>query len=209
MPPRSDLVLFLDLEATGSDNTVDEIVQIGVVALAAPSWAEVAAFDHCVLPSDAGWTRMMENDVVREMHEKSGLLSWLRQAKANFPELATPAVVENNLIEWLIEVGGPDTSHIPYGGNGVSHYDRPFIKRQMPRFNRRITYWALDVGPARRMAEMAGRTDWPKQDEAKQHDAIEDARFHAREFRFALQLLKPNRHVRGPWAEVDHLNVLD
>lgn len=202
MPPRTDVILFLDTECTGSDKKTEDIVQIAVVALGAPSWAEVGFFNHPIVPSEAGWNRMMSNDIVREMHEKSGLMRWLRQAKANYPERATPEAVDDMLIKWLNKEFGTDTSHIPYGGHGVNHFDRPFIDRQLPRFSKRITYKALDVGSVQWHAQLAGRTDWPVQNEDEKHDALADARFHAREFRFALTVLSPwENGVRrvGPW----------
>jgi oligoribonuclease (3'-5' exoribonuclease) len=188
MPPRSDVVLFLDLETTGANKHREEIVQVGAVVLRAPDWAETSHFEHVVLPSEEAYGRMVATPVVREMHEKTGLMERINELRASYPEIASPAVVDDLMINWINETCGTDTSHVPYGGSGVSHYDRPFIERQLPRFNRRITYWALDVAPVRRIALMAGRKDWPVMSEGN-HDALADARFHAREFRFALRIL--------------------
>jgi oligoribonuclease (3'-5' exoribonuclease) len=186
MPPRSDFVLFLDLETTGADKHNEEIVQVGAVALRAPDWVETSSLNQVVIPSDAAYKSMMDTPVVREMHQATGLLDRIDVARlVGYP---TPAVVDQLLIEWVNETFGNDTSHIPYGGSGVSHYDRPFIERQLPRFNKRITYWALDVAPVRRIALMAGRKDWPVMSGGN-HDALADARFHAQEFRFALRIL--------------------
>lgn len=202
MAPRKDLVLILDLETTGAKKAdpLEQIVQVGVVALRAPSWEVDSEFDRVILPDDAGWERMMSNDVVREMHEKSGLLPQLRQAKAAYADIATASAVDDALVFFIKRAAGNDTSHIPYGGSGVSHFDRAFIERQLPRLDQRITYWSLDVGVARRMAAIAGRTDWPVQDDAEKHDALNDARFHAREFRFALSCLAPEGAPR-PWED--------
>lgn len=199
--PREDLVLFLDLETTGSDKSLDEIIEIGVIALDATKddVPEIASFSSIVMPTPKAMHRMLQKKVVREMHEKNGLLDDLYAALDDmdehhdqFPQFH-PSMVAVKLYGWLKDVAGEDTEHIPYGGSGVSHFDRPFIDKTFPAFGNRLTYWAHDVGPIRRAFRKAGGVGWPREneeDQSKTHRALDDARFHAEEWRFALKVFR-------------------
>lgn len=200
MPPRTDFVLFLDLEATGSKDE-DEIVEVGIVLLETQKWQEVASYTHVVEPTQAGYQRMMDSDKVRGMHEESGLLDDIIHYKMNLPGLATIGAIDTDVVEFLNKVIGKNTTHIPYGGSGVSWYDRKFIKRDMPKFDKRITHFALDVGPPKRMWKLA-HVPWLVSEEAdKTHRALEDARFHADEFRFVLRDLQEGWEAKRELAE--------
>jgi oligoribonuclease (3'-5' exoribonuclease) len=108
------------------------------------------------------------------MHVKNGLLNDLDYG-------FTRDEVDRDIAAWLPS----GTDHIPFGGSGVLHFDRKFIDKYLPRLGKRITYWAYDVGPIRRTASRVGYP-WLSQD-AKTHRALDDARFHAEEFRYATQ----------------------
>jgi len=198
MPPREDIALFLDLETTGSDKELDEIIEIGVVALdtTKEDVPEIRAFSSIVLPSAKAMHRLLSKKVVREMHEKNGLLDELYAGIDEMnsghlgPPRHNPIYVSNQLNLWLNEIAGTDDTHIPYGGSGVMHFDRPFIDKTFTLFGRRLTYWAHDVGPIRRAYVKAGGVNWPDQEVGKTHRALDDARFHAEEWRFALRLFR-------------------
>ena len=195
MTPRTDLVLFLDLEATGNTD-LDEIVEVGLSMIETQGWTEVGSYSRTILPTSRGMARIMATPVVKDMHEKSGLLRDLAAMQdmadgvAHTDILSSIDIVDRDIEQWLDAYLKGDKNHIPYGGSGVSHYDRKYITKYLPRLDKRITFWALDVGPIRRTARLAGRTDWPNQDD-KAHRALADARFHADEFRFALKILAP------------------
>ena len=193
MPPRTDLVMFLDLECTGSGDS-EEIVEVGIVLLETGDWQEVGFYTHVVEPSEDAYQRMMVTDVVREMHLNSGLLADIDHYRNNLSGLATVQMIDIDVKEWLEKFVGKDTTHIPYGGSGVSWYDRKFIKRDMPLLNRHITYWALEVGSAERMFKLAG-VPWYDGVNKKAHRALDDARFHADEFRYVLNQLKQLRQT--------------
>ena len=94
---------------------------------------------------------------------------------------------EKDILTWLKEFVGTDTTHIPYGGSGVLHFDRRFIDYFMPTFSKRVTHWAYDVGVLRRTfikagvkyADMSGKT----------HRALDDARVHAEEWRYYQKVI--------------------
>ncbi len=184
MPPRSDVVLFLDLETTGAGDEC-EIIEIGAVLIDARTLEEISRFTSMVKLSPLGYLQISANAVVNSMHLKSGLLQDLEDV--NTPDIAT---VDSDIVYWLRKVAGPGTSHIPLGGSGVSHFDRKFIKRFMPGLDHAITYWAYDVGVARRSFQLVGIPWLPQQ---KTHRALDDALYHVKEWRYYVG------HLRDTW----------
>lgn len=188
MPPRTDLALILDLECTGNGKE-DEIIEIGCSMLETATWTEVGFYGHLIVPSTASWDRMMANKVVREMHEVNGLIKDIVDYGA--PDVATAANIDRDVEQWLEHFVGKDTTHIPYGGSGIEHFDRPFIEREMPRLNKRITFWAYDTGNHRRAFRLAGRPWLTEATSAvKTHRALDDARMHASEWRYVMTALR-------------------
>lgn len=186
--PNTERILFLDLETTGSDVEYDEIIEVGLILLDAKTLEEVGSFRSTVFPQDRAWDRIMRNDKVLAMHSGNGLLEDITRI-----HVPGAPVVDRRIINWLDENGiGKD--HVPYGGSGVGHFDKKFIDKYLPLFSKRITYWPYDVGSIRRTYELAGGTNWPAQD--KNHRALDDARFHVEEFKFAMDIFKAIEHVR-------------
>lgn len=179
--PNEKYILFLDLETTGSDVNNDEIIEVGLVLLDANTFEEIDTFSRVVFPQEKAFERMLNNDIVFNMHQTSGLIY---EDALMYRDGNTAEDVDNEIYNW-IQSHVPGTDHIPYGGSGVSHFDRKFIDKFLPRLSKRITYWAYDVGSVRRVAMKAG-LGWPSQD-AKNHRALVDARFHAEEFRYAVR----------------------
>lgn len=190
MAPRMDLVLFLDCEMTGNQPE-DEIIEIGLSMVETEGLTEIASYTSILLPSDVAFMRLIRNSFVRKMHEDNGLLGEIMVASGNqdHSSLASlrflqPESVDVDMVDWLDEIVAGDTTHVLYGGSGVAHFDRPYLDKTFHHFVRRISYNPIDIGPSRRMYEMAGK-DWPSQD-SKTHRALDDARFHADEFRYAM-----------------------
>lgn len=192
--PRDDLILFLDLETTGVDETVDEIIEVGIVMLDAKTLEELSSFTQVIAPTDSAYARMEGKDVVRKMHEKNGLANVIRRDRFENMTLDGREGVDDNIIEWLKARVGNDNTMIPYGGSGVAHFDRRFIMKYLPKFNKMITHWAYDVGTIRRSFVKAGLQTadnfLEKQGQEKDHRALQDARVHADEFRLYQKFFK-------------------
>lgn len=186
MAPRTDLILFLDTETTGVEVPQDEIIEIGLSLVSTEAgYPEVDSFTSIIIPKDSAWERMMKNDVVRKMHQSNGLLDELTKPDNYVFSLSD---VERDVIAWLDTHLNGDTTHIPYGGSGVLHFDRRFIDYFMPRFSKRLSHWAFDVGVMRRMFIKAG-APYASID-AKTHRALDDARVHAEEFRWYQKFIR-------------------
>ena len=173
--PQSNLALILDTETTGNEEDSD-LIEVGLVMLDVPSLSELGRFTIVIEPSPEQFTEMVNKKVVKEMHEANGLMRDLMNHRGVPPEVADAAICR-----WLDQYS-EGRGHIPYGGSGVSHFDRKYITRQLPMLNKRITYWALDVGAARRIFALQGATTHSI--DAKTHRALDDALVHAAELRF-------------------------
>lgn len=171
--PKGSLILILDTETTGNE-AEDEIIEIGMVMLDSPSLNEIGSFSAVIKPSGNGLARLLNKPVVKAMHEKNGLLD-------DLPAGLPAEIVDSQIIRWLGQYS-EDTTHIPFGGSGVLHFDRQYIRKGLPRLDKRITYWALDVGVARRISAIRGYKT--ASIDAKDHRALQDARVHAEELRF-------------------------
>lgn len=192
--PRNDIVLFLDLETTGVDENLDNIIEVGIAVYKQwPDMTELFAKSYTVLPSDAAFERMRGKDVVREMHAKNGLLAEIEDIRTramNDEPFPFPFAfeVDRQIDEDLSQFGTRNSPHIPLAGSGVSHFDRKFVRKYLPLFDARITHWAYDVGVARRMFILAGAQY--ASDDAKTHRALDDARVHATEFKFYMDTIR-------------------
>lgn len=187
-----DYLLWLDLECTGSKTESDYILEIGAF-ISDRNLNELSA-KQIVLPITSEMEESLP-EVVRKMHTDNGLLEDCRarvlaQGENMFilPEqmLYDEAVraADRELAEWVRKFNG--SHHMPLAGSGISHYDREFIKRQLPDFNKRLTYFNMDIGNVRRWMEFAGIQLTSSAQGAtmgKTHRALEDARVHRDEAR--------------------------
>ena len=180
-------LFWLDLETTGSDLDVvnersgirsrHEIIEIG----AAITDTELNVLD--------GRSFVIGHDIVHEnisplvenMHTVNGL--WADVAKSTM----TIAEADATLAGWIRKYNG--SNHMAFAGSGVMHFDRKFIRRDMPLLDKRLTYWAIDVGPIRRSFKyLLGVDEWPE--DTKNHRAFEDVLFHIEEMKWALDKMR-------------------
>ena len=67
-------IAVIDLETTGPDTELDDIVEVGLL-LCDQSLNIVDSFQRVISPTGQGMDRLLGNDVVRSMHTESGLLA--------------------------------------------------------------------------------------------------------------------------------------
>lgn len=177
--PRKDLILFCDLETTGTDKDKDEIIEVGIVAYRWPEFVEDSALSIVIQPSVEAFERMDGKAEVREMHKANGLYDEI-VSQQGVPLLEADRLLDDHLSRY----GTQGSAHIPLAGSGISHFDRPFIKKNLPLFDARLSHWMYDVGVLRRMFLLAGARY--ADDSGKTHRALDDARVHAEEFKFYM-----------------------
>jgi oligoribonuclease len=186
-------MLWCDLECSGSGDD-EEILEIGAV-LTDSDLNEIDA-RNIVLPMMPEALDSMA-DVVVKMHTDNGLISDSMQLGFYSGEMGKDmhlAQVDEELERWIRSYAGGD--HVPFAGSGVAHYDRKFIQRDLPRFNKRLTYYAEDIGSVRRIVKRAG-LEWPQFHLTKEHRALEDARQHIEEARRFLAWCQKAKKIIG------------
>ncbi|MFD6093397.1 exonuclease domain-containing protein [Oerskovia sp. NPDC060338] len=187
--------VWIDLETTGLDPREDEIVEIGVVGTDR-ELNELFAASWLLAPTDRGFERMMSNEVVAQMHERSGLLADLRALDAGAPQL------DDVLAEILAmaDLHGAVHGKTILSGSGVAEFDRPMLTARAPQFVSALHHRSHDIGILRRIWEQATGEFLVTTSFDKPHRSLDDARDHlaeARVFRSLFALV----HASG----LDHV----
>lgn len=180
MSKRNHKYMFwLDLETTGSDLETNTIIEVGA-AITDMNLKVLDANEYIINP---GTFKFEMNDFVREMHTKNGLLADMYNDNLT----TTLEAADKDMAEWIRGFNGSD--HMLFAGSGVMHFDRQFVKRDLPLTDKRLTYYAIDVGVIRRTFEsLLGIPGWPK--DTKTHRALGDVLFHIEEMRWALDRMR-------------------
>lgn len=190
-------ILWLDLETTGLDDDKTDVIE--VAAAITPATPDLPILEQACMAvrprsySDVDDLLVDLSPRVADMHTRNGLLDDLRAGKG-IERWAADLVLRN-----LVEKYVPPNRKVPLGGSGVGHYDRKFVNRDFPSLAKRLTYWPIDTGVFRRMAQTAGLRLPKGHDRDKTHraadcvaEAIEEARFY-----FDL-LIRAGAEVIGP-----------
>src|SRR5688500_18328663 len=166
MPKRDERYIFwLDLETTGSDLDGNVIIEIGA-AITDMRLNVLEGREYVINPGTAVFEMA---PVVLDMHTKNGLIKDIYKSDDTIEK------VDAEIAEWIRKFNGSD--HMAFAGSGVTHFDRKFVKRDMPLTDKRLTHWALDVGVIRRTFELIlGIPGWPE--DTKTHRAYDDVVFH-------------------------------
>ncbi len=167
---------FLDIETAGTDEHRDPILEIGIVLtdLDFRTRAQASWLIHPTM--SVAETRDNAGVIVRRMHDENGLWEALRGDDVYRRDAADSVIAR-----WLHDRNGSE--HILIAGSGVGHFDRRFLKVQLPQVDRAFTYYPLDVGILRRACGFANRHDLVLEGTGgKTHRALEDAQFHLQEW---------------------------
>lgn len=160
----SNQIVFLDLETTGLDPQKDKILEV-----AAACWPGVESGFERVIHQTIAITDM--DKVVRRMH--GDLIFKVRVSSYAFSDVYT------DLLGWL---DGIPADTLTLAGNSI-HFDRAFLKTQMPRVSEMFHYRMLDVSSLHLAADALGRPRAPKPDKIA-HRAMEDVLDSIRQFEF-------------------------
>ena len=138
----SEPLVWIDCEMTGLHPDRDVLVEIAVVV----TDSELTLLDDgldLLIATDPAKLEQME-DVVREMHEQSGLLEALRTA-------TTPlADVEQQVLAY-VQRFVPERRKAPLCGNSIAT-DRTFLSRYMPALEDHLHYRMVDVSSIKELA---------------------------------------------------------
>ena len=131
----SDLLVWIDCEMTGLDLRRDALIEVAVVVTGADLVPLDSGLDVTIKAPDEVLDGMV--DVVREMHDKSGLTAAVRTADTTLTQ------AEDLVLDYIRKhVAEPRTA--PLCGNSIAT-DRGFISRDMPRLDAFLHYRMIDV----------------------------------------------------------------
>jgi oligoribonuclease len=131
----NDLLVWVDCEMTGLDLGRDVLIEVATLITDADLNLVGEGVDVVIHAEETVLGGMV--DIVREMHEKSGLTDAVRASAV------TLADAEDMVMSYVTKyVKEPRTA--PLCGNSIAT-DRSFLARDMPRFDSYLHYRMIDV----------------------------------------------------------------
>jgi oligoribonuclease len=137
----SDLLVWIDCEMTGLDLKRDALIEVAVVVTGADLVPLDAGLDVVIKVPDQALDGMV--DVVRDMHDKSGLTAAVRVATTTLEQ------AEDQVLEY-VQKHIPEPRTAPLCGNSIAT-DRGFISRDMPRLDAHLHYRMIDVSSVKEL----------------------------------------------------------
>ena len=135
-------LVWIDCEMTGLDPVKDVLVEVAVVV----TDSELTVLDEgldILIVTDPDKLAGME-DIVREMHTASGLLTALAEATTTLEQ------AEQQVLDYVLRFV-PERRKAPLCGNSIAT-DRSFINRYMPRLDDHLHYRMIDVSSIKELA---------------------------------------------------------
>ena len=192
LKPDSPALVWVDLETTGLKPETSQILEVALV-ITDVNLNVIDTYDSVIMPYTHllvdTWPGMEE--VVRDMHTKSGLLD---ECRAAFASTHSKGAVKNNLINRIAHYFPADHKpRPPLCGSTVS-FDRAMLKWHMPEVLDLLHYRNMDVSTVKQLAECwrpdaharvrekLGLDENGKQIEAE-HRALPDIMFSIRELK--------------------------
>lgn len=181
MAPELTHLLWIDLETTGTDEKLDPIIEVAVI-LTDMRLYMVDGFERswaATLSGDA-MGRLSDNDYVRDMHTANGLLDDCLRIGLDLP------LIDRRLCDLLADAG-VGRHRLMLAGSGVGHFDRRFVRQQLPLLESYLQYPVIDIGVVRRFAREICGFEPPDFTTSKTHRAVDDVRLHLAEARWWRQ----------------------
>ncbi len=131
----TDLLVWVDCEMTGLDLGKDALIEVAALVTDPDLTVLGTGVDIVIHADDAALDGMA--DVVREMHERSGLTEAVRASAVTLAQAED--MIMDYLTAWV-----PEPRSAPLCGNSIAT-DRSFLARDMPRLDAHLHYRMIDV----------------------------------------------------------------
>jgi oligoribonuclease len=185
-----DLLVWIDCEMTGLDLVKDSLIEVAALVTDPDLNVLGDGVDVVIHADDAALDGMF--DVVREMHDKSGLTEEVRASTV------TVAEAEDMIMSYLT-AHVPDPRTAPLCGNSIAT-DRGFLGRDMPRLDAHLHYRMIDVSSVKELCRRwYPRTYYGQPAKGLAHRALADIKESIRE----LEYYRRTIFVPGPGPDVD------
>ncbi|MER2093259.1 oligoribonuclease [Saccharopolyspora rectivirgula] len=131
----NDRLVWIDCEMTGLDLRKDALIEIAALVTDADLNILGDGVDIVIHADDDVLAGM--DDVVRQMHERSGLTEEVRRSTVTLAE------AEQQVLNYVRQYV-PESRSAPLAGNSIAT-DRGFIARDMPQLDGHLHYRMVDV----------------------------------------------------------------
>ena len=172
-------LLWIDLEMTGLDPVVDEIVEVGAIATDF-NFTKVAEYEVAIKTD----TDFMRRRMVGEFWEKNAATRDALITASSADTAKELSVVESELIQFVHD--NFDTALPIYLAGNSIHQDRKFIERAWPKLDKMLSYRMLDVSAWKIIFEHYG----VKFTKPEQHRATSDIIGSIEELKYYLKRVK-------------------
>ena len=164
-PKQSEYLVWADCEMTGLDITSDTLVEIAIVVTDSDLNVVGDGIDIVIQESAEKLDSMQ--DVVKKMHEKSGLTKEILKSNISVGE------AEEKCLEYLKGFGIKGGS-APLCGNSIG-VDRRFLDKYMPKLEFFLHYRSVDVSSIKELCRRWYPDIYSKRPEKKgSHRALDD-----------------------------------
>jgi oligoribonuclease len=171
----ADLLVWIDCEMTGLDLGKDALIEVAAL-VTDPDLRVLGDGVDVVIHADETALAGMP-DVVREMHQKSGLTEEVRRSAV------TVAQAEDMIMEYVTS-WVPDARSAPLCGNSIAT-DRGFVARDMPRLDAHLHYRMIDVSSIKELCRRwYPRVYFGQPTKGLAHRALADIRESVRELEY-------------------------
>lgn len=171
----NDRLVWIDCEMTGLELGKDALIEIAALVTDADLNILGDGVD-VVIHADEETLGGMP-DVVREMHDRSGLTEEVRRSPV------TLAQAEQQVLEYLRR-HVPDGRSAPLAGNSIAT-DRGFIARDMPELDQYLHYRMVDVSSVKELCRRwYPRIYYAQPEKGLAHRALADVRESIRELAY-------------------------
>lgn len=185
-----DRLVWVDCEMTGLDPVKDALIEVAVLVTDANLAVLGQGVDVVIHADEAALARMP--DVVRQMHDASGLTEAARRSTV------TVAEAQDLVMEYVLRYV-PEPKTAPLCGNSVAT-DRGFLARDMPRLDAHLHYRMIDVSSIKELCRRwYPRVYFGQPPKGLAHRALADIRESIRE----LEYYRRTIFVPLPGPDVD------
>jgi oligoribonuclease len=186
----ADLLVWVDCEMTGLNLASDALIEVAAVVTGPDLTVLGEGVEVVIHADDAVLAGMV--DVVREMHERSGLTGDVRKSSV------TLAQAEDMIMEYVTRYV-PEPRTAPLCGNSIAT-DRGFLARDMPRLDGHLHYRMIDVSSIKELCRRwYPRVYFGQPAKGLAHRALADIRESIRE----LEYYRRTVFVPLPGPDVD------
>ncbi|MEJ3748655.1 oligoribonuclease [Actinomycetes bacterium KLBMP 9797] len=186
----ADLLVWIDCEMTGLDLGKDALIEVAALVTDPDLRVLGDGVDVVIHADESALAGMPE--IVREMHEKSGLTEEVRRSAVTLPEAED--MIMDYVTQWV-----PDPRSAPLCGNSIAT-DRGFVSRDMPRLDAHLHYRMIDVSSIKELCRRwYPRVYFGQPTKGLAHRALADIRESIRE----LEYYRRTIFVPLPGPDVD------